>query len=396
MEMMGMALTGNIFKVFYFLITRITVASGWTLVFKIATGGNGSVNNLYNNLSTLNVGDADAQNLGQPFRKHFKSDVVDLWSTQGIVQVRLGVYKNCSEVAYFLFNGTGSNKMTWFDYSRLLSSSYTDLKNSNPAAFSIPGFLYRKFLMTAVWGHCPGDLYWLRVVDTNSTDFCDYEKKHNASRPSVLYSPHSIRSNFTADKDNILADSLAVFVKFSTDVVTTATTPDLSRCGLMTNEITTSILVNTAITTSSLVNNGITTSSLVNNGITTSILVNNEITTSSMVNSEISTSALVNITIWTSTLTSAYCICKSCPNAYITEAELIEMIANLKKELTIDKKNTSRYKRLHTSKYDDRRSSKCLGAVGISVLIGVAGLFVAIDLANYQRHLAIHRRVRNS
>lgn len=46
---------------------------------------------------------------------------------------------NGQENAYVTFNATGSNKMSWFDPNRIISSSFTDLKGANFDAFSSQG-----------------------------------------------------------------------------------------------------------------------------------------------------------------------------------------------------------------------------------------------------------------
>ena len=46
---------------------------------------------------------------------------------------------NSTEVAYITFDATNSNKIDWFDMSRVLDSSYTDLPNTNYLFFSATG-----------------------------------------------------------------------------------------------------------------------------------------------------------------------------------------------------------------------------------------------------------------
>jgi hypothetical protein len=47
-----------------------------------------------------------------------------------VLQVRLTIYINGSEVAFFLFDGHDSNEMDWMNQTRLLNSSYSDMSNS--------------------------------------------------------------------------------------------------------------------------------------------------------------------------------------------------------------------------------------------------------------------------
>ena len=62
------------------------------------------------------------------------------------VKVKVSVYKDNTEEAYFLFDGTKSNKTNWFSKDRLLNTSYTDLMNVNDSRngyyFSIDGYVW--------------------------------------------------------------------------------------------------------------------------------------------------------------------------------------------------------------------------------------------------------------
>jgi hypothetical protein len=46
-----------------------------------------------------------------------------------LFQVKLSVYQNFSEEAYYIFDGTDSNSTNWFDEERLLNTSYTEMIN---------------------------------------------------------------------------------------------------------------------------------------------------------------------------------------------------------------------------------------------------------------------------
>ena len=59
--------------------------------------------------------------------------------------MKVSVYKDNTEEAYFLFDGTESSKTTWFSKDRLLDTSYTDLMNVDDNRwgyyFSIAGYV---------------------------------------------------------------------------------------------------------------------------------------------------------------------------------------------------------------------------------------------------------------
>ena len=53
------------------------------------------------------------------------------------------MYKNGQRVAYATFNATGADKMSWFNVSRLLTSSWNDIysaDSSHPLIASVTGF----------------------------------------------------------------------------------------------------------------------------------------------------------------------------------------------------------------------------------------------------------------
>ncbi|CAG2252619.1 unnamed protein product [Mytilus edulis] len=72
------------------------------------------------------------------------------------------------------------------------------------------------------------------------------------------------------------------------------------------------------------------------------------------------------------------CIC-SCYNVTLTEDELITKISLLKSELSVDKKQTNKYRRSLISAEDDRPSSKYIGNFGIVVLVVICSLIVLMD-----------------
>ncbi|CAC5358833.1 unnamed protein product [Mytilus coruscus] len=153
----------------------------WNLIFKAATGvGNGSVYELFTGPDILNVDNVHAQSLLQPVKEHLKSDIVNQCPELGISEVLVRIHNNGEEVAYFLFDGVGSNKTNWFSLARLKQSSYADFYNSTTNAsinfFSIIG----------TWG-CPS---WEAIYLTEV--------------PAILYSPLQTMAHYEkVDRSNI-------------------------------------------------------------------------------------------------------------------------------------------------------------------------------------------------
>ncbi|CAG2233177.1 unnamed protein product [Mytilus edulis] len=212
-------------KLILLFTVQINTSSEWNMVFKIATGGSGGIYDLYTNSQTQNIDDPEAR-LFTPTSKHFKSEIINKWSTVGIEQVKVVIYKNGVEKAFFNFDGMGSTSTNWFKLDKLLSSSYSDLKGADTGKigfyFDLRGLEdtknvnYRRFYVNGAWdtsGHCL-DSGWLMVSDVLSTGDCQYETNHLSRKPFILFSPYATQIAFgKANMDEILADSLAIFVK---------------------------------------------------------------------------------------------------------------------------------------------------------------------------------------
>lgn len=81
------------------------------------------------------------------------------------------------------------------------------------------------------------------------------------------------------------------------------------------------------------------------------------------------------------TTSDCYCSCTlTLSSSSITNAELQAKIEQIKTELTVDKKETSSYKRKLTSAPDNRVSAQSIGYVGVIILSIVVGLLVCIDI----------------
>ncbi|CAG2219623.1 unnamed protein product [Mytilus edulis] len=76
------------------------------------------------------------------------------------------------------------------------------------------------------------------------------------------------------------------------------------------------------------------------------------------------------------------CTCL-CNNFTISDDELIRKIALLRSELSIDTKQTNKYRRSLISAADDRPSSKYIGNFGIVVLVVICSLIVLMDFQHY-------------
>ncbi|CAG2208059.1 SULT1 [Mytilus edulis] len=263
----------------------------------------GNVYDLYTGDSVLNVDNAQAQSLTQPIKEHFKSEIVNKWNSVGIVQVRLAIHKNGTEVAFFLFDGKESNKTDWFLKERLQNSSYTDLQNSTSniptnvfSIYGLQGFLniYRSFYINSVWGGCASDAGWLMVYDTHNVAGCPWEGYYLSDKPAILYSPISTRVRFSQiDRANLICHS-SCLKPIQLDAVT-------------------------------------------------------------------------------------HCY-KPCD----TIIDVTSKIRQLREDLTINRKNTTSYRRTLQSVYEDRTSAKTMGLTGATFLVSVVCVFIYFDCVRFK------------
>ncbi|KAH9500163.1 hypothetical protein Btru_077361 [Bulinus truncatus] len=113
-----------------------------------------------------------------PCQNHYRdSSVFNNW--QSVSQVSFAVYKKFNKVKQVIFNATGSTYLNWFDQSRILGSSWTDLMSSTFNYFSIAGHqtgsIQRVFYMSHSYGTCATDDGWFVAID-NENGGCGYEK----------------------------------------------------------------------------------------------------------------------------------------------------------------------------------------------------------------------------
>ncbi|XP_076085363.1 uncharacterized protein LOC143056166 [Mytilus galloprovincialis] len=114
------------------LLNMITKTKGetWHHVFTATTGGMERVYDLYIGNDTSVLTKQEAASSSSRVKQHFKSDIINYWEYFNIEQVKVSVNTDDTEEAYFIFNGTETNKTNWFSTDRILSSNYTDLSNN--------------------------------------------------------------------------------------------------------------------------------------------------------------------------------------------------------------------------------------------------------------------------
>jgi hypothetical protein len=79
------------------------------------------------------------------------------------------------------------------------------------------------------------------------------------------------------------------------------------------------------------------------------------------------------------------CSCQS--NQTLSNEELLVKIAKFKIEISVDRKNTSKYRKTKLSATDNRKSSRNLGILGIVVLVIPILLVVTNDLLTTLKYI---------
>ncbi|XP_033724567.1 uncharacterized protein LOC117314609 [Pecten maximus] len=135
----------------------------------------------------------------------YRSEKLDDWGT--ISAVRLSMWENDVEVAYFVFSAAGKTKYTWMDCNNLLYSSYTDILSETITTCTISNS-GRNFIIQRGYGGCDNDNGWFVVKDTDATDGCDWDPDY--SYVTLLYAPGTTYTVWGDSKSNADAFTISV------------------------------------------------------------------------------------------------------------------------------------------------------------------------------------------
>ncbi|XP_059154632.1 uncharacterized protein LOC131940081 isoform X2 [Physella acuta] len=148
-----------------------------------------------------------------PCNNHYRnSEVFDNWDR--VKEVAFVVYSNYTRVGDILFDGQDSTSISWFNKSRVLFTTWKQIKTDFTNFFSIEGNNvpenHRAFFINSNYNGCPGDKGWFVAVDS-ANSYCPWEKFK--SFPVFKYSRQNGPQNWT-NGDVAIADMFAVFVKY--------------------------------------------------------------------------------------------------------------------------------------------------------------------------------------
>ncbi|XP_067652673.1 mucin-2-like [Haliotis asinina] len=167
-------------------------SQGWIILMKGVAGVPGDLYQLWSGSGTSNQYNPKAMDLTNNFKGHYKPNIANQWDQCKFDQVKLSIYKNGIEKANIIFNAQGATKDNWMDPSRIISSTYSDIKNADHGVFSLKGDANsgREFYASSESNGC--DAYGWMMVSTKGD--CFYEKL--AAKPAFYYSPTETRSHW--------------------------------------------------------------------------------------------------------------------------------------------------------------------------------------------------------
>ncbi|KAL3873168.1 hypothetical protein ACJMK2_036316 [Sinanodonta woodiana] len=184
----------------------------WKLVFRVTAGGGTNPYYAWQN----GTGTLDSDNCMMLYpsscTKYYRNKLLDSWTNWPIEKVKFALYKNHTQVAYIVFDGTGSDMESWFSKQRVVASSWSDIIESNQMLyFSIQGdsLRGRYFFIHEAYGGCNVDVGWT-VAAFGIQVSCSIDS--HASYPGLVYAKNGTKALYSSQGYGV-ADVLAVYVK---------------------------------------------------------------------------------------------------------------------------------------------------------------------------------------
>ncbi|WAR07157.1 hypothetical protein MAR_017115 [Mya arenaria] len=184
---------------------------GWEMVFRASAGNGQTVYEAW----TKGTGTSTTKplDMARSYTTHFREANLDhSWTSLKIKHVKFALYKDNIETAYIIFNGVGSTITSWFDKTKILESSWSDLTPSATFNFfsvigADDGRVLRRFFINQKYAGCAGDVGHFAVVEEKGVCAMDKHVRY----PQFVYSDMNSadvweRSQFEH------ADYLAIYV----------------------------------------------------------------------------------------------------------------------------------------------------------------------------------------
>ncbi|XP_053396753.1 uncharacterized protein LOC123553290 isoform X2 [Mercenaria mercenaria] len=181
---------------------------GWQMVFRATSSIGHNVFNAW----TTGKGSCDVKpvTMERSYACHYRNSVITDWSNLGIKYVKYAFFDTDREVAHVIFDGVGSNIITWFDKSRVISASWSDLTSMHEYNFfSMKGYHERRFHINRAYNGCDEHTGHMIVIDTDTPLGCDWDR--HPVYPQFLYS--QINSVDYWNRRFGRADYMAIYLK---------------------------------------------------------------------------------------------------------------------------------------------------------------------------------------
>ncbi|XP_053387293.1 uncharacterized protein LOC123543003 [Mercenaria mercenaria] len=128
--------------------------------------------------------------------QHYRNPIVDSWASIGMTKAKFAFYKNNAEVAYVIFDATGSDVTSWFHNTKIIESSWPNMKSDTFNYFSIlghePG---RRFFINRIYSGCVGDNGYALTL-TSHGHGCSFD--YQSTYPQFLYANSTTYAYFEA------------------------------------------------------------------------------------------------------------------------------------------------------------------------------------------------------
>ncbi|XP_021376664.1 uncharacterized protein LOC110465278 isoform X4 [Mizuhopecten yessoensis] len=164
----------------------------WDMVFKGVANQETFLWYIWMSEQTRNANVTDVRSLTTSSLQTYKSTVVNMWSDYNIDRVKYAMFLSGNEKAFVVFDGTNTDRKSWFTHDKILYSSYTDIQDPK-AVCSIEGDGIRRWQIHKTSGPtCADDTAWMMVLDDdNRTQTCAWDYQSG-----FLYSQEPVAVNF--------------------------------------------------------------------------------------------------------------------------------------------------------------------------------------------------------
>ncbi|GFN75327.1 hypothetical protein PoB_000183300 [Plakobranchus ocellatus] len=139
--------------------------------------------------------------------RHFRSHILDSWSN--VKEVWFSLVKSDTEVAYTIFNGTGTNRDSWFSQDKILASTWapeiqaeSTLSDTGVFGHDLPPYAERRFYLFGPHNGCEIDWFYTFTID-KATDTCvDHGLWHItfSGFPTIFYSASPGKAGVRTDQ----------------------------------------------------------------------------------------------------------------------------------------------------------------------------------------------------